>query len=174
MLIADAFLFLLVPAALAATALAWRRAPVLSLLAGVVSLIGWSAIVMLEAQDALIAAAGRQVYLHGQGAAIATTWSNETLVAGTIAAFIAGHVLGTVLLGAALWRARAIPRWAALCVALSMPLHLAAFLADFKLGDVGAWVLLLVGFAICAQAYFTERDMPAVSAERRLSSGLPV
>ena len=174
MLIADAFVFLLVPAALAATALAWRRAPVLSLLAGVVSLIGWSAIVMLEAQDALIAAAGRQVYLDGQGAAIATTWSNETLVAGTIAAFIAGHVLGTVLLGAALWRARAIPRWAALCVALSMPLHLAAFLADFKLGDVGAWVLLLVGFAVCAQAYCTKRDMPAVSAERRLSSGLPV
>ncbi len=172
-LIADAFLFLLVPAALGATVLAWRRAPVLALLAGVVSLIGWSAIVMLAAQDALFAVAGRQVYAAGQGAAIATTWSNEPLVAGTIGAFIAGHLLGTVLLGAALWRARAIPRWAALCIALSMPLHLAAFLADFKLGDMGAWVLLLVGFAVCARVYVAGWDVQVASAERRVSSAVP-
>ena len=55
-----------------------------------------------------------------------------------------------------------------------MPLHLAAFLADFKLGDVGAWVLLLVGFAVCARTYVTEGDVPATGAEWRLSSGVPV
>jgi hypothetical protein len=42
-LIADAFLWLMVPAALVAVRLAWRRAPALSLVAGVFSLTGWVA-----------------------------------------------------------------------------------------------------------------------------------
>jgi hypothetical protein len=170
LLIGDAFLFLLVPAALAATALAWRRAPVLSLIGGILSLVGWTAIVMLAAQDALISEAGRQIYEPGQASALATSWSSEGLVNVYIVAFIAGHVLGTAVLGLALWRSRAIPRLAAAFVGLSMPLHLVTVLTGFKAGDVGAWVLLLIGFAACARQVLQAGSEPSPRSERRLTA----
>lgn len=61
--------------------------------------------------------------------------------------FVVGHVLGTVLLGLALWRA--IPRWAAVAIVVSQPLH---FVAAVVLGnhvlDAVAWVLTAAGFAV--------------------------
>jgi hypothetical protein len=162
-LIADAFLFLLVPAAVAAAGLAWRRAPVLALLAAITSLVGWMAIMMLIAQDALVAVAGSSAAAGVQATAVADAWSSETLVAVWLAAFIAGHIVGTVLLGAALWRARAVPRWAAVAIGISMPLHLATVLADFRIGDVAAWLLLLAGFAACARAVLAGRAPVAVT-----------
>jgi hypothetical protein len=161
LLIADGFLILLVPAALAATALAWRRAPVLSLLGGILSLFGWVAIVMLAAQDQLFAETGRAVYAHDQATAIADHWSTANLVSIYLALFVAGHLFGTALLGAALWRARAIPRWAAACVGLSMPLHLITVLTAFKAGDVAAWAVLLAGFAMCVKPVLQGRLEPS-------------
>lgn len=151
LLIADGFLILLVPAALAAAALAWRRAPVLSLVGGVLSLFGWVAIVMLSAQDQLLAETGRSVYAHGQATAIAEHWSSAPLVNIYVVIFVAGHLVGTALLGAALWRAQVVPRWAAALIGLSMPVHLITVLTGFKAGDVAAWVALLIGFAMCAR-----------------------
>jgi hypothetical protein len=167
LLIADAFLFLLVPAALAAAGLAWRRAPVLALTAAAASLVGWMAIMLLIAQDALAAVAGRPVYAGARATAITDSWSSETLVSIWIAAFIVGHIVGTVLLGAALWRARAVPRWAAIGIALSMPLHLLTVLTDFRAGDVAAWVLLLAGFGTCARVILTASD-PLVAAREHV------
>ncbi len=169
-LIADGFLFLLVPAALAATALAWRRAPLLSLLAGIFSLVGWTSIVMLAAQDALFAETGRAVYGSGDALRIATNWSGSALVTFYIGAFIVGHLVGTALLGAALWRARAVPRWAAVCVGVSMPLHLVAVLADVRIADVGCWVLLLLGFAACARALVMHPFQATADVERRVAA----
>jgi len=168
LLIADGFLMLLVPAALAATALAWRRAPVLSLVGGILSLFGWIAIVMLAAQDQLFAEAGRRVYAHDQAVAIASNWSSASLVGIYTVIFIAGHLFGTMLLGAALWRAGVIPRWAAAFVGLSMPLHLAAFLSDFKVGDVAAWALLLIGFAVCAKPVLQGQIERSVQPDRHV------
>jgi hypothetical protein len=165
-LIADAFVFLLVPAAVAAAGLAWRRAPVLALLAAVASFVGWTAIMMLIAQDALVAVAGRSAYAGAQATAIANAWSSETLVAVWLVAFIAGHIVGTVLLGAALWRARAVPRWAAVAVGIAMPLHLVTVLADFRVGDVAAWLLLLAGFAACARAVLARREPLPLAHQR--------
>jgi len=61
--------------------------------------------------------------------------------------FVAGHVLGTVLLGLALWRA--VPRWAAVAIIVSQPLHFVAavVLANHVL-DAAAWALTAVGFAV--------------------------
>jgi hypothetical protein len=166
LLIADGFLVLLVPAALAVTALTWRRAPVLSLLGGLLSLFGWMAIVMLAAQDQLFAEAGRSVDAGGQSTALADHWSGANLVSIYIAVFIAGHLLGTALLGAALWRARAVARWAAALVAVSMPVHLLTVVTGFKLGDVAAWVALLVGFALCARPVLAGEADPEGLADR--------
>lgn len=45
-------------------------------------------------------------------------------VAGIV--FVVGHVIGTVLLGIAMWRSRAVPRWAAAITAVAQPLHFVA------------------------------------------------
>jgi hypothetical protein len=68
--------------------------------------------------------------------------------------FVVGHVLGTVLLGVAMWRSRAVPRWAAAMTLVSQPLHLfaAVVLVSHAL-DLGAWSLNAVGFAAAAAAY---------------------
>ena len=63
--------------------------------------------------------------------------------------FVAGHILGGILLGIALWRV--IPAWAAVALAISQPLHLvfAVFMPNHVLDGV-AWALTAVGFAAAA------------------------
>jgi uncharacterized membrane protein YdfJ with MMPL/SSD domain len=63
--------------------------------------------------------------------------------------WVIGHILGTVLLGVALWRT--IPVWAALALIVSQPLHLvAAVIVPNHLLDGLAWLLTAVGFAVTA------------------------
>jgi hypothetical protein len=61
--------------------------------------------------------------------------------------FVAGHLIGTVLLGIALWRSAAVPRWAAAAVAVSQPIHLTAVLLSNHPLDLVGWGLQAVGFA---------------------------
>ncbi len=66
--------------------------------------------------------------------------------------FVAGHILGGILLGIALWRA--IPAWAAVALAISQPLHLvfAVFIPNHVL-DGAAWAVTAVGFAAAGVAW---------------------
>src|SRR5262249_30830960 len=107
LLVANGFVWLMVPAALAAVWLAWRRAPGLSLGAAVFSLAGWCGIIALATMDALIAEAGHHVYGPAQAVALTDAWSSSGVMNAYTTMFVVGHVVGTVLLGAALWRARA-------------------------------------------------------------------
>jgi hypothetical protein len=63
--------------------------------------------------------------------------------------FVAGHILGGILLGIALWPV--VPAWAAVALAISQPLHLvfAVFVPNHVLDSV-AWTLTAVGFAAAA------------------------
>jgi hypothetical protein len=71
------------------------------------------------------------------------------------AIFVAGHVVGTVLLGAAMWQA-GLPRWAAVATAVSQPLHfVAAVVVVSHELDFVAWGLNAAGFA--ALAFTTQR-----------------
>jgi hypothetical protein len=66
------------------------------------------------------------------------------------AVFVAGHVIGTVLLGIAMWQA-GLPRWAAVATAVSQPLHFVAavVIVSHEL-DFVAWGLNAAGFAALA------------------------
>jgi hypothetical protein len=67
-----------------------------------------------------------------------------------ITIFVAGHLLGTVLLGIALWRAKVLPTWIAIGLTVSQPIHLASVLTDIRSLDLVGWGLTAIGFAAAA------------------------
>ncbi len=70
--------------------------------------------------------------------------------------FVAGHVIGTVLLGVALLRWRTVPGWAAWAVIVSQPIHLVAyvFLGSPVLDFVG-YLLMTTGLAVTSFTLLT-------------------
>jgi hypothetical protein len=61
--------------------------------------------------------------------------------------FVAGHLLGTILIGVALWRARIAPTWLAIGLVVSQPIHLTSVLTGVRWLDLIGWGLTTVGFA---------------------------
>lgn len=73
--------------------------------------------------------------------------------------FVIGHVLGTILLGIALWRTHTVPRWAALATITSQPLHFAtAVILGLPWLDLVAWGMNAVGFAVVSVAVLRLTD----------------
>jgi hypothetical protein len=67
--------------------------------------------------------------------------------------FVLGHILGMILIGAALLRGRAIPPWAAWALIISQPLHLVfAVIVPVPALHAGSWILTTIGFAAAAAA----------------------
>jgi hypothetical protein len=60
-----------------------------------------------------------------------------------------GVILGFILLGCALWRAGALPRWAAACISLGPVIHIAG--GDFRWTAAGGILLLALGLGILAR-----------------------
>jgi hypothetical protein len=67
-------------------------------------------------------------------------------------AFVFGHLIGTTILGLALWRSRAVPTWTALLLAVSQPIHLASVLLDNRPLDLVGWGGTALGFAAAGWA----------------------
>ena len=72
--------------------------------------------------------------------------------------FVAGHVIGTVLLGVAMLRSRCVPAWAAVITIVSQPLHfVAAVIVPNHTLDGAAWGLNAIGFGVAAAAVMRSR-----------------
>ncbi|NUO55886.1 MAG: hypothetical protein HOV78_04440 [Hamadaea sp.] len=139
----------LVPSALAAGRLAHRRAPRLTL-AGLTLLVPAYLVLPIVNNDILVRTAAADADRTAALRILDAAGSHgAAAVAGVI--FVAGHILGAILLGTALWRSGAIPAWAGICVIVSQPLHLvfAAIVPNAFL-DAGAWGLTALGFAVAA------------------------
>ena len=82
--------------------------------------------------------------------------------------FVLGHLIGTVILGFALWRSQTVPSWAALLLAISQPIHLASVMLGSRPLDLVGWGGTAVGFAVAGWALLgmnnDEFDLPAESA----------
>lgn len=157
----------IVPAAIAVIWVCRRRAPRLTTVAAVLTLLGFTAAVVLpnDEVDALTAAEeglDRTAVL----ALIEAVW-NQPAVLVALLLFLVGMVIGGILLGIALWRSRAVPRWTAVALMVSSPLHL-VFDGGINAITALTWVLTAVGFAGASVALLRmsndEFDLPPVAS----------
>lgn len=155
----------LVPAAYAAGKLARRRAPKLTLVALALLIPGYLALGWLMGADQLLWSGADT----GMDAGALTRLAEATHPTGGIAGvfFVLGHVLGTILLGVALWRSQVVARWAAIAVIVSQPIHfVAAVIVPNHTLDLIGWGLQAVGFAAVGWAILKLRnddwDLPAL------------
>jgi hypothetical protein len=143
-------LFTLLPSMLAAVRVALRGAPVLATIALgllVPAFVG----LMLGVNDDLLYVAATGGYDQATMVRLLTDVESTATATVGLLAFVAGHIVGMVLLGIALWRSRAVPAWAGIAVAVSQPLHLMAVLTGApSLLDAGFWLLAAVGFGAAA------------------------
>lgn len=151
--------FTLVPGTIAVGLQAVRRSPVLGGVAMVLSVAGFSAVPGIVAQDQLAIAGAHSGLPTAELGRLLDTLQNQptTIVSGAI--FVLGHVLGVVLLGIALLRARIVPQWAGLLLACSQPLHVVFAIAvpDHAL-DALAWGLTAVGYATVSLTLLRNRS----------------
>jgi hypothetical protein len=93
-------------------------------------------------------------------------WGQPTVVAALLI-FLPGMVIGGILLGVALWRSRVAPRWMALALIVSAPLHLAPGLGNNALAAL-SWALTAIGYTGASLALLRMDndafDLPPVAA----------
>ncbi len=120
--------------------------PVLGRIAAVLAWLGFTSLFWTVAMDQLALAGAATGTPPTSVAALIDAVNAEPTVAVATLVFVAGHILGTVLLGVALWRV--LPRWVAAALIVSQPLHLVfAVVVPNHLLDALAWALTTLGFA---------------------------
>lgn len=150
----------LVPGVIAAAGMARQGAPRLSACALALLVPAYLSMGALLTGDAVLWSAQRSgMSTAASGALYDHLHPSITLGVGV---FVGGHVIGTVLLGLALLRARVVPRPAGWLLAISQPLHFVALvILGFQPLDVVAWSLTSIGMAFAARSWL-------VTAARRL------
>lgn len=139
----------LVPGVLAVGRLTRRRAPRLTAAALLLAVPGYLALTWLIAADQLLWIGAELNLEPSLAAQMLDTTHPTSEIAGML--FVLGHVIGTVLLGVALWRSDRVPRWVAVATVVCQPLHfVAAVLVQSPPLDLAAWGLNAVAFAAVA------------------------
>jgi hypothetical protein len=148
----------LVPAAYFVGRLTLRRAPWLTAIALLLLVPGYLSLPWLAGSSDLFIWSAGKAGLDGATITRAVEASHPSAeVAATL--FVIGHVLGTILLGLAMWRSRIVGRWAAVAVMVSQPIHfIAAVIVSSPTLDLVGWGLQAVGFAAVGWAILQLRD----------------
>lgn len=131
-----------------------RRVPVLATAGSVIAMLGWLMTSFMVASDAVAYELAR----HGGSPAIYDRFTGNAVIATGTAVFLIGHEIGTVLLGAALWRSKVVPLWAAVTVVAAPVLHLVAVGASARALDVAAFALLTIAGAVTARQILRTPD----------------
>jgi hypothetical protein len=166
LIVCDLLAAFMLPAMLYLMRLAGSRAPRLTLVGGTVAFAAWMAgLVSLGASDLLFVHAAQAPDRASAVSLVHAVTSDAAFVIPEVL-FIVGHVVGMLLLGIALWRSGAVPRWAAALVGLA---PLAQLFVNNLPGAVSAcvWGLLLVGMAACAVTLVrpSPEPTPALASE---------
>ena len=152
----------LIPAGLLAMAwLAMRRAPWWASIAMLIVFIGVFPFPAFVAQSALTWDLAR-MGTNPLFATIVQRFNDDGVMSYYNAAFVLGTILGPALLGIALWRARAVPIWAAVLIIIGRPLVLLyplvqSFILAVYLQFI-TWLPLFIGSIPAALAILKRRD----------------
>jgi hypothetical protein len=143
-------LLTLVPAFLAAARLARRRRPVLATAAAAVNLAAYlGAGLGFASADMMNEVAARSEYDRTVLTPYLDAVAAHPVFGLGIGLFVLGHIVGAVLLGAALWGI--VPRLASVALIASQPLHFVAFvILQNRYLDAASWGLTALGLAACA------------------------
>jgi hypothetical protein len=145
--------FTLVPGAYAALRLTSRRAPALTAISGLLLVPGYLGLIATVSGPDLIALAGTQGGMDTATVARMVELVGNDVTGGIfLGVFVIGHILGTVLLGITMWRARVVAWPIALMLAISQPVHLAAALSGNHPLDLVGWGMTALGMAAAAVA----------------------
>jgi hypothetical protein len=143
-----AAILLLVPALVGAIHLLRNRAPILGYLGGGLAIAGYVCLISRVALDSVaLEMVGRGTTGADMAAVLDRTMNQDLLFAILTIVFVAGHIIGTTMLGIGLWRAHSMPVWAAAAVAVSQPVHFIAHGIENKPLDVVAFALFAAGLA---------------------------
>lgn len=131
-----------------------RGAPVLATTGAGLSFLAYANWGAAGNSDYLLLMLGQAGYETAEVARIIEHTYAHPIAAVSGFTWVIGHILGMILLAAALWKSRVIPRWAALALAVSQPVHLiAAVILPSRLLDVTlGWGLTTIGFAVVSVA----------------------
>jgi hypothetical protein len=147
----------LVPGAYFVGRLTRRRAPWLTAIALLLVVPGYLALPWMASADIFIWSAGTAGLDPAEITRAAEVTHGSMDLAGFV--FVAGHVIGTILLGIAMWRSHLVPRWAAVATAISQPIHvIAAIVVVSHTLDLVGWGLQAAGFAAVGWAILRMRD----------------
>jgi hypothetical protein len=141
----------LVPGVIYAGRVVGRTSPRLAAVATVLLVLGYLSIAWLTVGDAYLLFGVR----HHLPTSTLVAMYNGVHPAASVAEglFVAGHVLGTVLLGVAMLRGRVVPAWAAIATIVAQPIHfVAAVIVGSHPLDLLGWGLNAVGFAALSVA----------------------
>ncbi|MBC3193647.1 hypothetical protein H7X46_21555 [Pseudonocardia sp. C8] len=134
--------------------LAFRRSPWLATVGGILGVVGWLPFAALTALDDL----ARTMALlpdDGRYADLYSRFETGPVMTLFLLVYVIGHLVAYVLLGVALDRARAVPRWSAWCLVVSSPVTMAGFVLPGRpVSTVGiaGLALLFVGSLPAARA----------------------
>jgi hypothetical protein len=99
-----------------------------------------------------------------------TAFNSSAVVTVSTVVFLFGHVVGLLLLGIALWRIGSVPRWAAVCLAVSPFAEIAGGAAGIRLVSVVGYLLLMAAFGACAAAIKRSADSVPIRLTAALAS----
>jgi hypothetical protein len=147
----------LVPGVYVVGRLTRRSTPWLTAIAVVLMVAGYLSLPWTASSDVFTWSAGTAGLDPASIAKAADVTHGSMNLAGFV--FVIGHVLGTILLGIAMWRSRVGPRWAAIAVLVSQPIHfVAAVIVSSHTLDLIGWGLQAAGFAAVGWAILRMRD----------------
>lgn len=118
--------YLLPVGAAALARLAWPAAPRLALAGGLLAVVGWLPFSALTALDDLINAMARTPGGDSY-AGLLDRFGTDPVMSAYLLVYIAGHLVGYVVLAVALRRAGVVPPWAEWAMIASSPLTIVAF-----------------------------------------------
>jgi hypothetical protein len=148
---------LMVPAVLGVARVAGRGAARLSFVAGTLTAAGYACYLAVLLTDLTTLA---MVRVGGPMTAFADVLdARQRDAAGTwvFLLFVLGNLVGTFLLGLALWRSRSVARWAAAAVMVWPPMHVVGLAVGLEWFEVAGATLQGLGFAAAGIQLFRRR-----------------